>query len=215
MKLPLDISWYVPKLSSNLIFTTFCVKTNIYGVDKLPEPPYILASNHNSLFDPMFIFTKFPQKVYYIAKYEIFQLPLVGNGILEAGHIKLNREFPGFSFIKKSIQYFNEKKVVGLFIEGTRLEEGERGEGKVGAGMLISFASVPIVPIFIDNSAKLIKKGQFVPNMGYPINGYIGKPLFPDEIESWHDKSVRKKEFYKLISNNIIDRIYSVKEKEY
>ncbi|MCK5686273.1 1-acyl-sn-glycerol-3-phosphate acyltransferase, partial [bacterium] len=193
----------------------FCVETNLYGVKKLPPPPYILASNHNSLFDPMFIFSKFPEKVYYIAKYEIFQLPFIGNGIMEAGHIKLNREYPGFSFIKQSVQYFNEKKVVGLFIEGTRLEEGERGEGKVGSGMLISFASVPIVPFFIDNSAKLVKKGKWVPNMGFPINGYIGKTIFPDEIESWHDKSLRKKEYYKSISSNIIDRIYQIKEKEY
>lgn len=215
MKLPLDLTWYIPQISSKIIFTTFCIETHLFGVDRLPDPPYILASNHNSLFDPMFIFVAFPEKVFYIAKYEIFEFPLVGNGIMEAGHIKLNREYPGFSFIKQSAQYFKENRVVGLFIEGTRVEEGMKGEGKVGAGMLISFSGVPVVPIFIENSGKLAKKGQFVPNMGIPINGYIGEAVYPEEVESWYDKTIRKKEYYKEISNRIIEKIYSVKEKEY
>ncbi|MFD0586881.1 lysophospholipid acyltransferase family protein [Paenibacillus sp. GCM10027627] len=126
------------------------------GVHHIPaEGPVILASNHISNFDPPTIGVLVPRKVHFMAKEELFKIPVLGMLIRSFGAFPVKRGGVSKDAIKSAITLLKSGEVMGIFPEGSR---SNAGAAKKGAAMIAFRSGATIVPVAIVGSYKLFRK---------------------------------------------------------
>lgn len=127
------------------------------GREHVPtEGPVILCSNHLSNFDPPTIGIKLDRKVQFMAKKELFDVPLFGKLIHSLGAFPVKRGGVSKEAIRASLDLLKSGGMMGIFPEGTRKSSGEAA--KKGAAMIALRSGAVIVPVFIDGNYKLFRK---------------------------------------------------------
>ena len=168
----------------------------IIGLDNLPKKgPYIIAANHQSYIDPFLIairiVTIINRKIYFISTVNFFY-KLCGKTLAEkwAKCIPLTDDSKKET-LEHALNILKEGKIVGVHPEGTfdKSSSKELKYGKTGAARLALWAEVPIVPIGIINSDKILPVGSFLVRPKKAIIK-IGKPLYFNE---YYNKKITKK----------------------
>ncbi len=123
------------------------------GVENIPEGACILASNHTGFADVLVISAASTRQVRYMAKKELFKIPLLGSLIRALGAYSVDRGGGDVGSIKKTIALVEEGELVGIFPQGHRHSGVDpRGtEIKHGIGMVAYHTKACILPVFIDN----------------------------------------------------------------
>ena len=138
------------------IFKNF-FKCQIVGVENIPSTKgVIIAANHISLWDPPLIGTFLPRKINFMAKEELFDIPIIGYIIKRLNAFPVKRGTADRVAIKKAISLLKSGECLGLFPEGTRSKDGKLGEAEAGMALIAIKADVPVVP-----TAVIIKKNKF------------------------------------------------------
>ncbi|MCH7954393.1 MAG: 1-acyl-sn-glycerol-3-phosphate acyltransferase [Candidatus Marinimicrobia bacterium] len=165
-------AWYILKLSG--------VKIEIKGLDYLtPGESYIFISNHASLLDIPAVCLGLPFQLRFLAKKELFKIPLFGQALHSAGHIRIDRGNleSAVRSLKEGAITLKERGYSALvFGEGTRSLNGEVGKFKKGGVILALSMGIPIVPLSISGSASLAPKGDFMIKSGI-IKITVGEPI--------------------------------------
>ena len=193
------------------IFIRILFKLHVSGRENIPNAPYIVVSNHASLLDPPLVGIACKKKnkiVDFIAKEELFEGALLGCWTRAVNCIFVDRKGMGVGAMKEAVRRLKAGRVVGIFPEGTRSENGSLQEGKRGVGFLIAKARVPVVPIYIEGSGEAFPKGKKV-KKGSIIDVYIGKAIQPNDFT---DALGSGKQTYELITNMVMERIAQQKE---
>lgn len=142
----------------------------MYGRENIPEKgPFILAANHQSFLDGMFVMNAVPNKLirhtYFVAKEKHVTHPMT---VHIAG--KLNVCVLHMSNLKNSIQQLGEALKRGesiiIFPEGTRTENGKLGEFKKTFAILSVELGVPVIPVTIKGAYEAMPKHQHFPSRG-------------------------------------------------
>ena len=181
----------------------------VYGRENVPEPPYLIASNHASIIDPPLVGIACNRHfIDFMAKKELFDRPFFGRWCRKVGCIEVKRGGNSVKSLKEAIDRLVQGRVVAIFPEGTRSVDGKIRDAKRGTGFLIARAEVPVLPVYLEGSAKALPKGGRI-NRGAFIRVFIGKPLMPEEFSGLG--SGRHKD-YDAISNMIMSRIADIKE---
>ncbi len=163
------------------------------GIEHIPmEGGVMIASNHASLLDPQAIGSVIPRKVSYLAKKELFSVPVVKQLLKIANSISIDRQGYTKGTLKQIIKHLQDGWSLVVFPEGTRTRTGEFGKPKRGIGMIAVKAIVPIVPCWIEGSYKA------KPFFSKIIVHFL-PPIIPREIIG---KS--KKDDYLLVSEKIL-----------
>lgn len=141
------------------------------GVSNIPkEGPVVLASNHKSVIDPVTLGVGSPRKIHYMAKEELFRIPLFNSLIRALGAFPVKRGGVSKEAIRTALKVLGEAKVMGIFPEGTR--KGNRidgvAEGKRGAISMAARARAAVVPVAIVGEYKLFRKLTMV--VGEPLD---------------------------------------------
>lgn len=151
----------------------------IRGLENLPpEGPVILAINHVSLWDPIVAACSVPRQVSYMAKEELFSIPLLGPVIRRLGAFPVKRGQGDMSAIRQSLKVLKEQKVLGLFPEGTRSKTGELQKGLPGIALLMEKGKATVVPVKVSGTKKLLTKGWG------KIEVIIGSSLTPEMLKA-------------------------------
>lgn len=139
-------------------------KVTVEGLDNVPKDRAVLyIANHQSNFDIPLMITQLPGKKGFIAKIETLKMPIVSDWMKFMHCVFMDR-----SDIRKQVKSISEG--VGilksghsmvLFPEGTRSPDGKLLEFKPGGMKLATKSGVPIIPVTIDGSMNLMKKGTF------------------------------------------------------
>jgi 1-acyl-sn-glycerol-3-phosphate acyltransferase len=131
------------------------LKIEVKGSENIPpDGPAIYVSNHQSNFDIPIIYSGLPIPFNWLAKKELFKIPLFGLGMKRNGNIPIdrsNRKTTIHSIIIAA-QRIKEGTSVVIFPEGTRTPDGDLQEFKKGALLIAAKAQVPVVPIVIHGS---------------------------------------------------------------
>ena len=131
------------------------LKIEVKGSENIPPGgPAIYVSNHQSNFDIPIIYSGLPIPFNWLAKKELFKIPLFGLGMKQNGNIPIdrsNRKTTIHSIIIAA-QRIKEGTSVVIFPEGTRTPDGDLQEFKKGALLIAAKAQVPVVPIVIHGS---------------------------------------------------------------
>ncbi|MBI3291730.1 MAG: 1-acyl-sn-glycerol-3-phosphate acyltransferase [Elusimicrobia bacterium] len=129
----------------------------------------ILAANHLSLVDPPIIGSSVIRPIHFLAKEELFHVPLLGWFIRQTNAFPLKRMEHDVSAFKHAQRLLERGEAVLVFPEGTRQRSGRLGCAKPGAGMLAVKVHVPIVPVLIHNSNRLRSFARVSVTFGEPI----------------------------------------------
>ena len=123
------------------------------GVENIPEGGCILASNHTGFADVLVISAASNRQVRYMAKKELFRIPLLAPLIRALGAYPVDRGGGDVGSIKKTIALVEEGELVGIFPQGHRHRGVDpRGtEIKHGVGMVAYHTKACVLPVFIDN----------------------------------------------------------------
>jgi 1-acyl-sn-glycerol-3-phosphate acyltransferase len=139
---------------------------------------YIYMSNHRSNFDIPVLLGCLPVQFRWLAKAELFKIPIFGRAMAGAGYVKIDRYNRESAF--KSIDQVAAKMKGGvsvmIFPEGTRSEDGKVKPFKKGGFVMAVDSGVPIVPVVIRGTRSIMAKGSW---RIYPgsVRLFIEKPI--------------------------------------
>lgn len=147
-----------------LVFCRIFLRLDIRGREHIPSKGgVILACNHVSNLDPIVLGVGCRRHVSFMAKQELFCLPLLGWLLRRLLVIPLKRQAADRGAIKESIRRVKRGHVVALFPEGTRVSEGEQVSAKAGVGFLAQSLGVPVIPAFVDGTKESWPRGTKLP----------------------------------------------------
>lgn len=154
------------RLLARILFT-LVYRLEARGISNIPSTgPVILCSNHKSLLDPITMGAWVPRKVHYMAKAELFTVPLLGPLIKSIGAFPVKRGGVSKEAIRTAISLLQEGHVMGIFPEGTRNES--LGMGKRGAVSMAVRSKAMVVPVALVGDYRLF--GKMTAVYGAPID---------------------------------------------
>jgi 1-acyl-sn-glycerol-3-phosphate acyltransferase len=177
---------------------------------EIEDDGFIVISNHVSNFDPSFTML-LPREINFLAKKSLGSLPILGWAV-KKNAILINRKSPT-SALKEGILHLKKKKNLGIFIEGTREEEGKFENAKNGAAFIASRVKCPVIPIAIRNTGTLMGKGQIIPRVT-DIEIVVGDPM---KLEKYYDKNPKEIDLDEMTKDFLeeIKRLYHMDLTEY
>jgi len=155
------------------------VQVSVHGAEHiLTERPQIFMSNHQSDFDILIVLAYLPGQFRWIAKKELFRIPVFGRAMKNAGYIEIDRQNHerAMQNLTEASRKIREGKSVMSFPEGTRSVDGTIKAFKKGMFHLALQAEVPIVPITIIGASEIMPKRSLKINPGR-ITMIIGQPI--------------------------------------
>lgn len=148
---------------------------HIEGRENVPEDEGVLiACNHRSYADPVFITMPMRKKVRYMAKEELFKNPLFGRFITMLGAFPIRRGAGDMTVINDCVEMLRSGQNVMIFPEGTRQHENKVGRGKTGAALIAARSGADVLPMGIVFEGKLHFRGK--------VTLKVGKVIHSEEI---------------------------------
>ena len=153
-------------------------RIHVTGEENIPEGGAIVASNHTAFSDVLIISASTKRQVRYMAKKELFKIPLLAQLIKGLGAYPVDRGGADVGSIKRTIAMLEEGELIGIFPQGHRhgKKDPRTTEVKAGVGMIAYRSKAPVIPVFIDNA-----RGK----TGILRKNYVtfGRPIYFDELE--------------------------------
>lgn len=172
-----------------------------------PTDPFIVVSNHASNLDPYIIgYTSPKREVGFMAKEELFKVPVLGWIIRHCGAFPVRRGIMDEAAIQKFHDFLHAGKPLTIFVEGTRTLDGSLQPAKKGVGLLLYNAKVPVIPAYIDGTFKSMPKGRFLPRPG-KITVTYGPAIPLEDLYS----AIAEKATYRKIAERVTDYIGRLK----
>jgi 1-acyl-sn-glycerol-3-phosphate acyltransferase len=142
------------------------------GVENIPaHGPVLLVANHSSVLDPPLIGGASDRQLTYLAKAELFKIPLFGALIHGLNARPVRREGADAGALRTAKRVLEEGGALLVFPEGTRGEEGVIRPAKPGAGLLAVSCGAAVVPVYVSGSGRAWPKGRRLPR---PVRGRPG-----------------------------------------
>ncbi|MCW1886886.1 1-acyl-sn-glycerol-3-phosphate acyltransferase [Luteolibacter flavescens] len=178
---------------------TDLVQADLSSLDALKDDPraVIIAPNHTSLWDAVFVISKLPQPIC-IMKEAILKNPFLGGGARLAGYIPNGSSS---RMVKDAADALQKGGQLLLFPEGTRTRREARWINPLrgGCALIARRAGVPVRPVFIRSNTRFLEKGWPLwkkPEFPIRISIELGDPVVPEEGETAHEFTKRLEEIY-------------------
>ncbi len=169
----------VARIWSKSILFVSGINVNIGGLAQIdPSKSYIYMSNHRSNFDIPVLLGCLPIQFRWLAKAELFKIPIFGRAMSGAGYVKIdrsNRESAFKSIDEIAVKMKNGVSVM-IFPEGTRSADGHLKPFKKGGFVMAVDTGAPIVPVILRGTRSIMAKGSWRINPG-KVTLSIEKPI--------------------------------------
>ena len=143
----------------------FPYEVRVYGKEKIPNPPYVMISNHNCYFDPFYIMDA--MNVYMKAPISWGHYERMKWLIDNVGMFPIKRYTADSSAVFKMVRTLKNGGVIGIFVENERSWDGRPLKVKNGIDRLLKTLKMPILPVRIERAhlmwprwAKQFHKGR-------------------------------------------------------
>jgi 1-acyl-sn-glycerol-3-phosphate acyltransferase len=147
---------------SKFILWIFGVKVSVKGLEHIGKGSVIYASNHASWFDIPAAVAGIPDDIRIMLKRELTYVPIWGWALRYGPYIAVDRTSPkdALRSLDKAAEQIRSGASVLLFVEGTRTRDGKLQAFKRGAFVLALKSGVPVVPMTINHSFRILPKGS-------------------------------------------------------
>ena len=160
-------------------------RPKVTGLRNVPNMgPVIVASNHLSFSDSIFMPLVVPRKVTFMAKSEYFTSPGLKGFIKKLtfqalGQVPVDRSGGRRSeaAISTGLKLLEEDQCIGIYPEGTRSPDGRLYKGRNGIARMAIESGAPVVPVAMFNTAEIQPTGQVVPKVRR-VEMIFGEPLY-------------------------------------
>ena len=169
---------------------------HVIGRENIPEGGCVVIANHTQWADPVLVATAMGNKypIVAMAKKELFAIKPLAPLISALGAFPVDRGTADIGAIKTALKSVKEGKKLLIFPEGTtKHKEGDAV--KEGAAMIAARTGAPVLPIYISENKKFRSKVYVV----------IGEPFQPEKV--------RSKEGYGRLAEDMMKRVYGLKER--
>jgi 1-acyl-sn-glycerol-3-phosphate acyltransferase len=186
-----NLSWVYFRLFHDL---------RIQGMENIPSGGFLMASNHESFFDPPLIGCALQEDMFFLARKTLFDPPGMNWFLPSIQALPIDQERPDMTGLKRIIALLKQGERVALFPEGARNLDGKLQPAAPGVGLVLSKVDVPVVPCrILGGHAAWPRNGK--PRLFMPLRVVYGKPLrFPSEKR-------RGKDAYQAIGDEIMRAI--------
>ena len=148
----------------------------IYGTENVPlTSNLIVVSNHASDFDPLIVGSCMGRPVAFMAKEELFEIPVLSQTIKAFGAYPVKRGAGDRAAIRSAIESINNGWATGIFLQGTRTLDGKVTEPKLGAAMIAAKTKAPFLPVSVWGTETILPKGAKFPKLFQPVTVRIGE----------------------------------------
>lgn len=169
----------------------------------------ILASNHASYLDPLFVGMGVWRRINYLAKKELFRTTIVRYFLTKLLRvIPVDRDQMDKNTLRKIYQLLRSNEILLLFPEGTRSYDGELMEPKLGIGMIAYNTQVPVIPVYVHGSYNILSRNSKFIHLK-PCSVFYGSPV---DLEPYYHQK-KSKDIYKEISGKIMEGIKELQQK--
>jgi 1-acyl-sn-glycerol-3-phosphate acyltransferase len=138
--------------------------------------PVLLVANHSSLLDPPLVGGATDRHLHFLAKAELFRIPLFGRLIRGLNAHPLRREGGDAGALRTALRILRAGDALLMFPEGTRGDEGALRPPKAGAGMIALMSGAPVVPVYVSGSGRAWPRGRRLPRRG-AVTVVFGPPV--------------------------------------
>ncbi len=160
------------------------VRTTVIGAEHVPTSGgAIMASNHLSVVDSIYLPLMLPRPVTFAAKKEYFTskrpgLRLMGLYMRATGQLSVDREGARAAqeMLEGALDLLRRGELFGIYPEGTRSPDGRLYRARPGVGWLAMKSGLPVIPVAMVGTDRILPSGRVVPRPGR-IEIRIGKPL--------------------------------------
>lgn len=149
----------------------------IVGLENVPQAgPVVVVSNHASNFDPPLLANAVQRPVAFMAKAELFRVPVLATAIRLYGAYSVERGAADRNAIKSALKMGEQGWAIGVFLGGTRTADGRVNKPKRGAALLAAKLQAPLLPVCLWGTEK-IEQGGFPQST--PVTVRIGEAIAP------------------------------------
>ncbi len=194
----------VARLWARVIVWVSGVKVRLEGLEHVRgEGPYLFMSNHQGAYDIFALESHLPFHFKWLAKKELFSIPVLGWAMAAAGYISIDREGTRKTVeaMNEAAQRIQEGMSVVVFPEGSRSPDGSIQPFKKGGFTLAIKSRVPIIPISITGSREVMPKGKWTTFPG-EILIRIDDPIETQDY-SLKDRKFLMEKVKQIISKNL------------
>jgi 1-acyl-sn-glycerol-3-phosphate acyltransferase len=158
------------------------ITVSLEGCEQIARPPYVLVSNHQSALDIFVLLAAVPLSFKFIAKQQLFRIPIFGWAMKRAGYVSIDRDNPreALKALEEAAGKIKQGATVLIFPEGTRSPDGKLLPFKKGIFSLVSRAKVPVIPLAIIGTNALQPPGAFVPHRTGHVTMRLGNPILSE-----------------------------------
>ncbi|HEV7527049.1 MAG TPA: lysophospholipid acyltransferase family protein [Acidimicrobiia bacterium] len=164
-------------------FVRVFVRVRVEGRENVPRRgPVILASNHRSFLDSIFIPLVMRRRVTFVAKAEYFDDPKTAWFFRSCGQIPIRREGGSASerALESATEVLRSRNVFAIYPEGTRTRDGLMHRGHTGVARLALRCNVPIVPVGLVGTDEVQPVDSRLPKLFRRVTIRFGEPVDPD-----------------------------------
>ncbi len=155
------------------------VHVSVKGLSNIElDKSYVYMANHQSNFDIPVLLGCLPVQFRWLAKAELFKIPLFGRAMLGAGYVKIDRfnRKSAFESLEEAARRMRNGVSVMIFPEGTRSKDGSIRQFKKGGFVMAIKSGVAIVPVVLRGTWPIMAKGSLRINRG-DVEMEIGEPI--------------------------------------
>src|SRR5450759_3924372 len=164
-----NLAFSISKLWAYTMLAVSFVRTEIKNKAKLLKgTSYIIISNHQSLFDILALVTTLGIQFRWFIKKEVLKIPIFGYALYASRNIFIDRSniTKAIESINKGIDRLPTGAGVMVFAEGTRSPDGQIHEFKKGGFIIAIARKIPILPVTVNGSRRVLPKGSLVVKPG-------------------------------------------------
>lgn len=180
-----------------------CMCLHVYGAEKeQTDGPLLVCANHTAMLDVFSLTLTFKRQLRYLAKKELFKIPLLSQLISALGAYAVDRGANDVGAIKKTLSLLADGEAVGMFPQGTRYRGVDPAETPVksGVGMMVYRSHADVQPVFIrvkDYKYRFLRRKDVI----------IGDPIRYEEFGF----TSGGKEEYERAAKLVFDRILALR----
>ncbi|MGC4190853.1 MAG: lysophospholipid acyltransferase family protein [Thermomicrobiales bacterium] len=159
-----------------LLLSRLLIGLRVEGTENVPKNGGVLVvSNHLCNADPLFVSIACPRPAHFMAKKELFKVPVLGWAMLKFGEFPVDRGNADRWAIRRALATVEQGIALGMFPEGTRSKSGALKQALPGAGLIALRGNVPIVPVAVIGTEKLPVLGSKA--LGASWRGFRGAQI--------------------------------------
>lgn len=168
-------------------------RIQVIGKENFPkEGGVLLCSNHISNIDPPVVGITCPRTVHFMAKEELFHVPVLKNILPNVNAFPVKRGMSDREAFRTALKHLRNGNVVGLFPEGTRSKNGELGKGLAGAGFFALKGNAHVIPCAIIGPYKPFRRLKVVYGKPLDVTPYREQKASAEEVTAVIMDEIRK-----------------------